>query len=140
MHKLLLLALLSTIAISCGTSSSSSSYDDTSYDDTDPISYIENHPELSDTLEEGQAVMSDVGDAADIGSIPLLASACSDLSSYAEDALIQWADAPLPYFVASLGSLAEAADACLEGDFEAMATDMQSATSLTARQVESLKG
>jgi hypothetical protein len=135
--------MLSTVvAMGCGSTESydSGSYDDTSYDDTDPRSYIENHPELTDTLEEGQAVMSDVGDAADIGSITLLASACSDLSSYAEDALIQWADAPLPYFVASLGSLAEAADACLEGDFETMATDMQSATSLTAQQVESLKG
>jgi hypothetical protein len=100
MHKLLLIALLTTTAISCGTTTYESPEEAYAPSTDDPITYIENHPELTDTLEEGQAVMSDVGDAADIGSIYLLASACSDLSSYAEDALIQWAEAPLPYFVA----------------------------------------
>lgn len=139
MHKLIPLALISVIAISCGTTTTSSVDDTYTPTSDDPVTFIQDNPDFIDTLDEGESIMDDVGTAADLESPTLLVSACIALSDYATDALDQWSDAPLPYFIASLESLSDAANQCLSGDLEEMLTSVQSATDLLSLQAEALK-
>lgn len=140
MYKLLPLIFLSVIAISCGTSTTSSPVGESyTTDSDDPVVFIQDNPELISTLNEGESIMDEIGEAAELESPVLLVSACVALSEYATDSLDEWSDAPLPYFVASLESLSDAADHCLSGDLEEMLTSVQSATDLLSLQTEALK-